>query len=1219
MTNNYSDKELDNMLDTPIENQQSNVQSKDHLDDMLDTPIEKQQPDISQKDHLDTMLDTPINNQQSKDHLDDILDTPIKDQHVPIINQQSNTQPKDHLDNMLDTPITSTEPDLSNPTPIISTITGKPLHKQEDHTLELLPQLSENEQLDTINKLNNNQLYKVDIHNLKSRKVQLAYVNRLAKTESAEPNPWVDPTMVVPTAGITAGLLTKGGTKLALKAGAKAALEAAASEPVIGQTTDIVAGSHPKTAMALNMLLGLGTGALEKNASKLLTKEANRILTKNIEKETPEEAAKALKNYRDKYIAFNPIKLPKSDTKASSVYAWFKEKEYPIVNLAKRTKNETAIENMKNRIRRNRGIGGITEDVLEGKGPQKIENFGTPNEKIVYTNNGKSLKKILSGLKSNEEYEDYETLRIAKRDLALAEYNPTVEGLHKEESLAEIKRIEAKYSPKDLARLNNISNEHRNFEQKAILDPLRDSGWISKDTYNNIVNAPEYQFYASFSREMNDLDEAIPQSSLATEKANSKGATSAIIKKIKGSEKRKLPTVESTIANVYKTNKLIAQLEMNKDIVNLRKLSPDMENYIQKLKPVRVGSTTEKRTKELTDIIRKERNLTPSEFLNLNEPGHILTSTEKQIMPELMHLLQKPKEKPRFLKGLINKNNTIVTAEDGIKSYWRIPEDVANAMNYFTPEGVKNTVKILSLPAKLLRAGSTLAPEFSGRNIIRDQFSAAINNNIGFKKVKGVGDLLHNTKNLFFGGYKPYDAGIGLFHILKKDNIYHLYKSSGAEQSYFVSLDRMAMKTNVQKLIGHKVNNGYWDKTKNIITVLNPLKALEIISEGLEKTTRMGLFARTLKRGFTPTQAMKEAKEGTLDFARIGAGQENLNRISAFWNANLEGFDREFRAFKDHPVAFNLKALMGVTAPSVALWIKFHNDDRIKRLPGWRKNLFWNYPMKNGPIVSIPKPFEIGLIYGSAVERALDYAYSKDKNIEIDLKKLGWGAVKQGVGQMMPTFLKPIIENMSNYSFFKDRPLESPSIQNLSSGLRSKTYTNELSKKVGNLTDISPIKIDNWINSWGSTLGRETVGLTNHLFKRPPEVKQEWYRKVPIVKGFVAKNPYGPYGKDVQDFYDNAKEINQSYNDFKFLAQSNQINQAKTRFNKQKKVGGFKRNADDVAKAFSKLNKVRIAIVNDKKMDPVTKKLKIEKINKQMTKIAETFNKIYDSYKAKTK
>src|SRR4030067_412379 len=150
--------------------------------------------------------------------------------------------------------------------------------------------------------------------------------------------------------------------------------------------------------------------------------------------------------------------------------------------------------------------------------------------------------------------------------------------------------------------------------------------------------------------------------------------------------------------------------------------------------------------------------------------------------------------------------------------------------------------------------------------------------------------------------------------------------------------------------------------------IKNPIEALRIVSELGEAATRIGEFTRGIKKEGATKEGMQEAayssREVTLDFAKIGSKTKAVNAIIAFWNARVQGMDKMIRAFKDRPLQTSLKALAGITLPSIILAIVNHDDERGKKNPQWQKDIFW-IVMHKDKIYPIPKPFELGIIFGT--------------------------------------------------------------------------------------------------------------------------------------------------------------------------------------------------------------------------------------------------------------
>jgi hypothetical protein len=89
---------------------------------------------------------------------------------------------------------------------------------------------------------------------------------------------------------------------------------------------------------------------------------------------------------------------------------------------------------------------------------------------------------------------------------------------------------------------------------------------------------------------------------------------------------------------------------------------------------------------------------------------------------------------------------------------------------------------------------------------------------------------------------------------------------------------------------------------------------------------------------------------------------------------------------------------------------------------------------------------------------------------------------------MMPTIVTPMIENITNYSFFNDRALVSPTLQNLPANEQYvEGQASEAAKYISNLgmdmfgDSFSPIKIDNVLRGTLGTVGQDAMFLTNWI------------------------------------------------------------------------------------------------------------------------------------------
>jgi hypothetical protein len=995
--------------------------------------------------------------------------------------------------------------------------------------------------------------------------------------------------------------------------------------------------------------------------------------------------------YKEKHIALKPkrLRLTKETAKdfIAKVYTKFVFAEYPAIRLALKAKDPKVVQRVQDQINRVWGKGGIVEVFVAGKGPHRLDAEGKP----VYIKDMQSLKEIVKDL-NPQEYEDYETLRIAERDVALARFRPDIIGTDIELSTQVIEALERKYGDR-IKKLRDTSKAQREYDD-ILLQLLVEEGWLSKKIYETIKARPESEFYASFVREMESVGEQV---------LGSKDP----LKKIRGSELRKMPTIESSISNTYKTIKLLETIKLNKEIAKLKDLTPDLAEIIKEVKPhyIPVKQTLEaeidpKMKRELDEVtkglgatvetLKKVGRSKLGQFIHEmrglgltdEESNRIelkFATTEKTYAHELGHLIDRKfdlqtllikgkggeypviKKELRkiadqraaddvsahykkyirkrteqvaefvaryltqpdqarelaptavrkleaffnsksqlkklltirpsgqatlakmsdvlFAKSPIPPKNTIIVPVNGMKHYWQIPADVHKAINYYSPQEMSMVIKILSWPARTLRAGATLTAEFIMRNPARDQFTA-----MAYSKY----------------GYIPmWDLSKGFFELMKKGDLYQEFKAGGGEQSYFTSMDRTTLNLTARDIVGFKKG----------LKTYNPIEYLRIASEAMEKATRLGIFKRARNKGATVPEATAAARESTLDFRRIGE-ERRINQIVAFWNANIQGIDIMRRKLYKHPGRTLLRLTMGITLPSIALWLFNNSDDERKKrynaLPGWRKNFFWNIIIEDTPIISLPKPFELGLIFGSLPERILDYIALNDPK---ELKTIAQSIKDGAMPGLIPTAALPILENLTNWSFFMERPIESETIKRLPPGQRAHQYTSTVLKKFGKATNLSPIKLENWIRGWTGGLGKLGLDITDPLFETDEisEVTKHWYEVTPGLRGFVAKEPIGGAGKDIANFYDNLEKITQAEQGFKLLFKTDK--EEADKFNKKTKgIKGFAASFRKTSRKLGKLRKRKSVIMESKEYTSDKKRELVDEIDERMTEIARARN-----------
>ena len=421
------------------------------------------------------------------------------------------------------------------------------------------------------------------------------------------------------------------------------------------------------------------------------------------------------------------------------------------------------------------------------------------------------------------------------------------------------------------------------------------------------------------------------------------------------------------------------------------------------------------------EMIEKGRKIDPNFFPEV-QLSKKRTKETKISEKELESIVDNPKSlKPEVRDGFsvfrkesgILKNSEIVIYRNGKREVWEVGESFARPTKVFDKTVFQSIANVLSLPSRTLRAGATGAAEFMYNNVSRDAFTSAILSKGYYppylQTIMGAGLMI-----------KPIRTKLGL------DPVFQKYVKSGALQNSLVTFDRTYFDRSIKE---------YFTKTKPINYIKNFPEFFRIYLEFSEGINRSGNFTlalnRNLKKGLPPEIALRKAafetRENPIDYRRMGAKIFALNQISAFFNARIQGLNQTIKAFKERPVQTYAKTFMFVQLPSILLWMANHDDPDYQSLPQWRKDLFWHIKV-NGTYYPIPKPFEIGLIFGTGTERFLDYYYDNDpKAIEKFKDAIAVQTLKGLIP--FPDIAKPWFEAKNNRNFFFDRPIIPPGLE----------------------------------------------------------------------------------------------------------------------------------------------------------------------------------------------
>ena len=646
--------------------------------------------------------------------------------------------------------------------------------------------------------------------------------------------------------------------------------------------------------------------------------------------------------------------------------------------------------------------------------------------------------------------------------------------------------------------------------QNNLLKYLRDSGIINEKTFNVMLEANKD--YVPFFRV---LEDAGKDGTISKSVANP-------LKRFKGSDKVIVDPIESIYKN---TLHFVTLVERNRSLV------------------------------EFVKMVEQTKAIDPTAFKDVSKSKPKMTRTKitleelENVVPDISKIDKTALENFEvFRRNQQQLGKTEVAVfRDGKREVWDLGSDLSRSWKYSTDVSQRLVSSIISLPTRTLRAGATLAPEFFLRNAMRDTMSATVFSRNGF--VLGLDTARGMLTQIY--------AKIGKE---KESKIYQDWIKSGGPQSSYVAFDRNYFSKNIAKELTSR-------PVYNIIT--KPLEALRIMTEFFENATRLGEYIKSynnsIKNGLTHKQAVErggfESKNISLDFQRMGAKMAAVNSVVAFFNARVQGYLKLYETFKSPETRSKALYTVGasITLPSILLWIANNEDERYKELPQWQKDLFWIVITGEGKdtiVWRIPKPFELGYVFGTLPERLLDFVKTKDPTA---VKKFIETLAFDNATSLMPIpdIAKPLVEAWSNKSLFTKKPIVPRSLEGLLPEYQYTEYTSETSKILGKLIRqisgeysgiSSPVRIESTINNWTGTLGRTfTTVLDKALIASgvidDPIKPEETLSDIPIIRAFVVRNPSAG-SEYITTFYDKYDKVSKIFNSIDRLQKAGNFEEA---------------------------------------------------------------------------
>ncbi|CAJ1921109.1 LPD38 domain-containing protein [Aeromonas jandaei] len=478
--------------------------------------------------------------------------------------------------------------------------------------------------------------------------------------------------------------------------------------------------------------------------------------------------------------------------------------------------------------------------------------------------------------------------------------------------------------------------------------------------------------------------------------------------------------------------------------------------------------------------------------------------------------------KPNMMdwRALKNGKNLITVKMEGEDYMIKVEDpDLYRAMTFFDRQPFGAMVNMAAKAKRLLTAGVTASPEFMLRNFLRDSLSSWAISKDGFKPVidsiKGVKKTLAMDGSTidvmfsgasFLGGYvNGNDPGA------MADTVRKSLRRKGMTPEQIARYEKSIIR-NVAHAKG--VVADAWEKYSRY-------------GEALENANREAVYDAAIKAGKSHAQAAFESKD-LMDFSMMGGARaiQAASMVLPFFNARIQGLGKLTRELRDNPREIAKRAGM-ITAMSLGLLAANWDDERYEELPDWDKDANWHF-FVGDQHWRIPKPFEIGVMFGTIPERMVRAMGDKDTGAQFGK------AVARAIGDTFalnptPQIVKPMVEAAFNYDTFRGGPIDSPQDLAVQAEARYNEQTSLLMRKLGEVSGFSPKQLEHLVIGYTGTIGGYVMATADGLIRAAsPGESASWRAdEIPLVKSVYRGTGPAKSTQHMEQFYQMLNEVNQ--------------------------------------------------------------------------------------------
>lgn len=507
---------------------------------------------------------------------------------------------------------------------------------------------------------------------------------------------------------------------------------------------------------------------------------------------------------------------------------------------------------------------------------------------------------------------------------------------------------------------------------------------------------------------------------------------------------------------------------------------------------------------------------------------------------------------------------------------------------------------------RLLTFGTTIAPGFRIRNLIRDTLSSLATSDI---KLNPAANLLQGWRSMDHDS-QTHASMLASGGIINFGTMLEGNEAARAHRLIQQGVDASTILNNEGAV------KAFWSKAGRAAEWYHE------IGNKVENANRGALYEQLMAQGMSHAEAAFHARD-LMDFSLQGQYPvvRFLTTAVPFLNARIQGAYKLGRAVAANPRRAG--TVMGAVAmASLGLMLAYQDDPDWKSRPDWDRDNYWWFKFGD-TAYRIPKPFEVGAI-GTLAERTWERIADPEMTGSRYAGEIRDLLFNQFNLNPVPQIIKPLYQVYANKDDFTGRPIETQGMQGMQAEDRYSPYTSMTARLLGQLglpnpvsfiqgqyDRLSPVQIDSLVNGYFGWIGTASLAAVD-VVTRPfsgngpkPALTLRDY-----TMGFAESQPSN-MSRYSDTFYDNLNRIQQAYTSWRAALNTGQFEKAQDVMNREHLLGPGNRTlifehemAQNAAAVEARLALQEKRILDSPTLSADTKRAMLNRINQQRNELA---------------